>query len=242
MKKSSMRRSKVSMGQIDSAERGVEECPERAANACAALVGDVGVEMPEPGVFAFCCSSRRLRLIASACRFGGPRRLLGRSNVHGISRAAHALHGGPVSSHYGGFQLGHGVQCSRRVLCMLCTYLDFPDRARIACLPETISLLRLLGSRCLRRRLRESRRARRVARHGSRLLELMGDMRDVVSRLVVGMVLQVVREALDVLAGGTVVASAGQSLDLGIYGLVQAAELQLVLLGGIKHLLCAGLR
>lgn len=62
------------------------------------------------------------------------------------------------------------------------------------------------------------------------------------SRLVVGMVLQVVREALDVLAGGTVVASAGQSLDLGIYGLVQAAELQLVLLGGIEHLLCAGLR
>lgn len=89
----------VSTGQIDSAERGAEECPESAAKAWAALVGEAGVDMPEPGVLAFCCSSRRLRLIASACRFGGPRRLLGRSNVHGMSSAAQALHGGPVSSH-----------------------------------------------------------------------------------------------------------------------------------------------
>jgi hypothetical protein len=39
-------------------------------------------------------------LIASACRFGGPRRRLGLSNVHGISSAAQARHGGPLSSHW----------------------------------------------------------------------------------------------------------------------------------------------
>jgi len=63
-----------------------------AANAWAACVGELGDEGP--------FSSRRRFLMASACRFGGPRRLLGRSKVQGISRAAQARQGGPDSSHY----------------------------------------------------------------------------------------------------------------------------------------------
>lgn len=54
------------MGQIDSAERGADEWPESAAKACAAFVGEAGEDMPEPGVLALACSSRRLRLMASA--------------------------------------------------------------------------------------------------------------------------------------------------------------------------------
>lgn len=103
MKKSSISRSSVSIGQIDSADSGAEEWPESAARACAACVGDAGEEvpdMPAGEAAALCCSSSRLRLMASACRFGGPRLLLGRSKVHGISSAAHARHGGPVSSHF----------------------------------------------------------------------------------------------------------------------------------------------
>lgn len=38
-------------------------------------------------------------LRASAWRFGGPRRLLGLSYVHGISRLAQDRQGGPVASH-----------------------------------------------------------------------------------------------------------------------------------------------
>lgn len=45
-------------------------------------------------------ASRRRRLIASACLLGGPRRLLGRLKVHGMSRMAQARHGGPDSSHF----------------------------------------------------------------------------------------------------------------------------------------------
>lgn len=35
------------MGQMDSAESGAEECPESAASAWAACVGDAGDEVPE---------------------------------------------------------------------------------------------------------------------------------------------------------------------------------------------------
>jgi hypothetical protein len=47
-----------------------------------------------------CDDSSLCRLIASACLFGGPRLRLGRSYVHGMSRAAQARHGGPASSHW----------------------------------------------------------------------------------------------------------------------------------------------
>lgn len=89
------------MGQMDSAEIFWFEVlwEESAANACAACVGDDGDDVAEsPGDAA--TSSIRRRLIASACRFGGPRRRLGLSNVHGISSAAQARHGGPLSSHW----------------------------------------------------------------------------------------------------------------------------------------------
>lgn len=121
------------MGQIDSAESGVDECPDSAARAWAAWVGEAGVEVPErPGEpAALCCSSRRRRLMASACRFGGPRRLLGRSNVHGMSSAAQALHGGPVSSH-----------CSRQRCCSGHSFIERP----------TFTLRMLHESHALRRR------------------------------------------------------------------------------------------
>ena len=69
-------------------------CVDSAASACAACVGDAGVGGPDrPG-------EPTLRFFsASACLLGGPRRLLGRSNVHGMSRAVQARHGGPDSSH-----------------------------------------------------------------------------------------------------------------------------------------------
>jgi hypothetical protein len=50
--------------------------------------------------------------MASAWRFGGPLLRLGRSNVHGISRAAQALHGGPDSSHYEGASVPVSTQLS----------------------------------------------------------------------------------------------------------------------------------
>lgn len=67
-------------------------------------------------------------LSASACLFGGPRRFLGRSKVHGISRAMHDWHGGPPSSH-----------CSILVRLIIRTQtqrvsdLDFADVACITC-------------------------------------------------------------------------------------------------------------
>lgn len=79
-------------GRMASAERVC--CCAKEARVWAACVGELGADVPEvPGE-----STRRL-LIASACRLGGPRRRLGRSNVQGISKPAHALHGGPDSSH-----------------------------------------------------------------------------------------------------------------------------------------------
>lgn len=92
MKKSSTRSSSVENGQMDSAERTA--CDEKDARVAATLLGDVGEKAAEPPGD----SSRRF-LIASACRFGGPLLRLGLSKVHGISRAAQALHGGPDSSH-----------------------------------------------------------------------------------------------------------------------------------------------
>ena len=87
-------------GHMDSALRTAFE--EKETSVSATLLGEVGEDMlagPDG-------DSRRLflpamfSLIASACRLGGPRRLLGRSKVHGISKAAQARHGIPDSSHY----------------------------------------------------------------------------------------------------------------------------------------------
>lgn len=86
------------MGQIDSAlSDWFEVWEESAARACAACVGEEGDDAPDNEPAA--ASSRRLRLMASAWRLGGPLLRLGLSNVHGMSSAAHALHGGPDSSH-----------------------------------------------------------------------------------------------------------------------------------------------
>ena len=90
-------------GHIDSAlRRGWEENDARVA---ATLFGDVGEE--NPPIDGDPCDSSNLRrfsrsfsLISSACRLGGPRRRLGLWKVQGMSRAAQALHGGPVSSHW----------------------------------------------------------------------------------------------------------------------------------------------
>lgn len=93
MKKSSTSNSRVFKGHIDSALRTAWD--EKEANVAAMLLGDDGAEVEK---LAPSCSNLR-RLIASACLLGGPRLLLGRSKVHGISNEAHALHGGPDSSH-----------------------------------------------------------------------------------------------------------------------------------------------
>jgi hypothetical protein len=90
VKKSFTRSSRVGKGHIDSALRTA--CEEKDARVAATLFGE------EVGDAADGDSSLRF-LIASACRFGGPLRRLGRSKVHGISRARQARHGGPDSSH-----------------------------------------------------------------------------------------------------------------------------------------------
>ena len=100
MKKSSIRSLSVFKGHIDSAFR--TEFEEKATRVAATLFGDVGVEKPPTDGDA--CDSSNLRrfsrpLISSACLLGGPRLRLGLLKVHGISRAAQALHGGPASSH-----------------------------------------------------------------------------------------------------------------------------------------------
>jgi hypothetical protein len=62
------------------------------------LIRGEGTENPgdgagiSPSIFCF--------LRASACRLGGPRRLLGLLYVQGISKLAQDRHGGPLSSHY----------------------------------------------------------------------------------------------------------------------------------------------
>lgn len=88
MKKSSTRSSRTERGHIDSA---LSTAWERDARVAATLFGEVGEASTGDSSFRF--------FIASACRFGGPRRRLGLSKVHGISRATQARHGGPDSSH-----------------------------------------------------------------------------------------------------------------------------------------------
>lgn len=91
-----MKASINSRGTIDSALS-----PEGAGVGARLSVGYAG-EVEGIGVVPAgepCCDSSRAFLIASACLFGGPRRRLGRSYVQGISKAAHARHGGPASSH-----------------------------------------------------------------------------------------------------------------------------------------------
>ena len=78
-----------------------------------------------------------LSLMASACRFGGPRRLLGRLKVHGISKEAQARHGMPDSSHY--LHISRQLQFVVRNERM--NYLYFPKTTRVAGLAQTISLL-----------------------------------------------------------------------------------------------------
>ena len=96
MKKSSTSSSRIEKGHIDSAlSTACEEKDARVAATFEGLVGD-GVANWREGE----PSSSRRRLMLSACRFGGPRRREGRSNVHGISRAAQARQGGPSSSHW----------------------------------------------------------------------------------------------------------------------------------------------
>lgn len=72
--------------------------------------------------------------MASAWRLGGPRRRLGRSKVHGMSRAAQALHGGPASSHCAECQRASGRRAGE-------LYLYFANATRVAGLPQTICLL-----------------------------------------------------------------------------------------------------
>jgi len=86
-------------------------------------------------------SSRRRRLIASACRLGGPRRRLGLSNVHGMSSAAHARHGGPLSSHWHGQQLcprqwNKAQKASHKPT----TYLHLADTTGITSLTKSVRL------------------------------------------------------------------------------------------------------
>lgn len=95
-----MSKSSVLSGQMDSAEScWPEVCDESAARACAACVGDDGADVADMLGEPVPPSSRRRRLIASACLLGGPRLRLGLSKVHGMSRAVHARHGGPDLSH-----------------------------------------------------------------------------------------------------------------------------------------------
>lgn len=82
--------------------------------------------------------------------------------------------------------------------------------------------------------------ARWVARHGRRLLKLGCGVVDVMALLLLerGMVLQFLGEGLDVLAAGTVVAVV-DAFDLGVDGLVETAELQLLTLRRVQQLLGA---
>jgi hypothetical protein len=133
VKKSSTRSSRVEKGQIDSAERTA--CEEKDASVAATLLGDAGDEKPG--------DSRRRRLMASACRFGGPRRRLGLSKVHGMSSAAQARHGGPDSSHYSEFP----VSLSLSVCACVC--VSRHGHAGNACLGARFNALLTLTLRIL---------------------------------------------------------------------------------------------
>ena len=121
----------VSMEHIDSAERaeggGWEDS---AASACAACVGEEGIDRGPPSA-----DSIRCRLTASACRLGGPLLRLGLSKVQGMSRAAQARHGGPDSSHCtAGQPLLMNVDMQQ-------TYLHFTYATRVAGLAQAIGLI-----------------------------------------------------------------------------------------------------
>jgi len=62
--------------------------------------------------------------------------LLGRSKVQGMSRAAHALHGGPDSSHCDGASVGGQIEAAQNR-----RYLNFTHTARVASLPQAVGLL-----------------------------------------------------------------------------------------------------
>lgn len=79
-----------------------------------------------------------------------------------------------------------------------------------------------------------------MARHGRRLLELRRCVVDVMALLLLecGMVLKLLGEGLDVLVARALVALGG-ALDLGVDGLVQVAELELLSLRRVQQLLGA---
>lgn len=97
MKKSSIKGFNLEIEQMDSAD-GLCACDDSAASACAAWVGEAGDDSrsKKDGSAKL---SIRARLMASACRLGGPLRRTGRDHVQGILSAAQGRHGGPVSSH-----------------------------------------------------------------------------------------------------------------------------------------------
>ena len=103
-------------------------------------MGDEGV-----GVTGKSVSSRRRRLIASACRLGGPRRRLGLSNVQGMSSDAHARHGGPLSSHCDELE---EEQTERKLHDR--AYLYLSDATGITSLSQSVGLLILVGSAMFR--------------------------------------------------------------------------------------------
>lgn len=103
-------------------------------------MGDSGADPSES------MPATRRRLMASACLLGGPRRRLGRSNVHGISRATQALQGGPDSSHWSRGRES-ATRCVDPVQVQVrgawargVAYLDLADAARIAGLAQSVWL------------------------------------------------------------------------------------------------------
>lgn len=108
VKKSSMSSRTVSNGHIDSADAGEEVLDEKLpvdpggiadaiseADGLGECAGDPAADAPDVAAAPSFCF-----FMASAWRFGGPRRRLGRSYVQGISRLAQDRQGGPLVSHY----------------------------------------------------------------------------------------------------------------------------------------------
>jgi len=137
VKKSSTSSSRVERGHMDSALRTAFE--EKETSVSATLFGEVGDDMlagPDGDSIRLFLAAI-FSLMASACRLGGPRRLLGRLKVHGISKEAQARHGMPDSSHY----LHISRQPQLVVLNERKYYLYFPKATGVAGLAQTISLL-----------------------------------------------------------------------------------------------------
>jgi hypothetical protein len=136
VKKSSTSNSRIEKGQMDSALRTA--CEENEASVAATLFG-LDADDVLKAATGESPSSRR-RLMASACRFGGPRRREGRSNVHGMSRATQARHGGPASSHCSSGQPSFAVLMDSQAL-------SLDNRVTL-----TLTFLTLHESQALRRR------------------------------------------------------------------------------------------